>query len=194
MASETQPINQVLENEGGYAYAYGASGETYMGIDRLHHPAWPGWKLIDRYKSTVGPIRPKQVIKDEALYQLVFDFYYKKFWPSSKAGLLKNQQLANMYFDFYFHKPAIAQAALKAAAQKLNLMEAIKLANAFPVYVYAQLFKLRVLHYKNQWMNGEGRNRIYYKPGKNGSQAGVLNRAYRYPPTITDKNFISVFN
>ena len=193
MAEATESITTVLKNEGGYAYAYGKSGETYMGIDRLHQPGWPGWKIIDQYKRTVGPVGAKQVIKDERLFKLVFKFYHDLFWPASKAGLLSNQQLANMYFDFYFHKPAIAQAALIKAANKNNFSDAVKFANVWPAYVYQRLFKLRILHYNNQWMNGEGKNRIYYKPGKSGSQAGVLARANRYPAFIRDQNFISVF-
>lgn len=194
MAEATEPITTVLKNEGGYAYAYGKSGETYMGIDRLHQPGWPGWKIIDKYKATVGPIGAKQVLKNEQLFQLVYRFYYDKFWPVSKAGLLSNQQLANMYFDFYFHKPAIAQAALKAAAKKESLTEAIAYANEWPEYVYSKLYNYRILHYTNQWMNGSGKNRIYYKPGKGGSQAGVLARAKRFPAFINNQPFVSVFS
>lgn len=195
MADETVPINEVIKNEGGYAAPFGKSGETYMGIDRLHQPSWPGWVIIDNHKITVGPISNKTVLNNSRLYQLVFNFYKNKFWPASKAGLLKNQPLANMYFDFYFHKPAIAVAALKKASGKTSLGDAIAHTNKWPEHTYSEFFKLRVLHYKNLWMNGSGRSRIYYKPGRTGSQAGVLRRAYRYPKSIDDsQNFVSVDN
>ncbi len=185
MAEATEPIKISLQNEGGYAAAYGTSGETYMGIDRKQHPKWTGWPLIDVYKRSVGPVGEKKVIKDDRLFKLVFDFYYTKFWPSSQAGKLTNQQLANMYFDFYFHKPSIAQAALMKAANKTNFQEAIKVANVYPASVYENLFKLRILHYSNKWMNGK--TSTYVK-----SKAGVLARAKRFAATINTQNFVSV--
>ena len=197
MADALEPITTVLKNEGGYARAFGKSGETYMGIDRLHHPGWAGWKIIDQHKATVGPIGPKQVLKNEELFKLVYAFYYQKFWPVSKAALLTNQQLANMYFDFYFHKPAIAQAALKTASSKKTLADAIAYANQWPEFVYAKFYNLRISHYSNNWMNGSGKNRIFYKPGKSGSQAGVMARAKRFPAFINNQplqNFVSVFS
>ncbi len=189
MAAPTTAIAKSLVHEGGYAPAFGVSGETYKGIDRKHQPGWAGWRIVDSVKRTKG-LRKYDVINNAELDRLVTDFYYKNFWPKSKAGLIKNDVLANNYFDFYFHKPAIAEAALMAAAGKRNIYDAINVANTSPADVYAKFYDFRIAHYKNQWMNGSGKNRIYYSP--TGTQKTQLRRAQSYPDSIA--GFVAVKN
>lgn len=183
MASAAVPIQKSLVHEGGYDPGFSVNGETYKGIDRLQQPTWPGWKIIDAYKRQKG-LKKYAVIKDARLDALVLDFYKNKFWSVSRSGELSNQQFAENYFDFYFHKPAVAVAALKAAAGVSSLTEAITAANDNPAEVYKNFFALRIKHYSNQWMNGSGKNRIYYKPGKGGTQDTQLRRARSYPATL----------
>ena len=197
MASAAEPIKKSLINEGGYVPAFNVNGETYKGIDRKQQPNWPGWKIIDQYKRQRA-IPKYAVLKNAVLDNLVLDFYNKNFWPKSKAGFLSNQAFAENYFDFYFHKPAIAVAALLEASGTGTLADAIYYANQNPTETYSKFYNLRVAHYNNNWMNGSGKNRIYYKPGKGGTQATQLRRAKSYPATlatVTPKyNFSSFLN
>ncbi len=189
MASSAVPIKKSIVHEGSYAPAFGVNGETYKGIDRRQQPGWPGWKIIDEYKKKRFSIPKYSILKNVQLDNQVIDFYTKNFWPKSKAGLLNNQTFAENYFDFYFHKPAIAVAAIKAAAGKNDLESAITTVNANPEETYTKFYNLRLAHYNNSWMNGSGKNKIYYKPGKNGTQATQLRRAKSYPEKLAKQSF-----
>lgn len=58
MADFNKAHLEVMGNEGGYANNPADSGgETYKGIARKFHPAWPGWKMVDDLKRSL-PVPP----------------------------------------------------------------------------------------------------------------------------------------
>lgn len=59
--------------EGGYGIVDGH--ETYMGIDRTKHPAWPGWRIIDECVAHGEPLSIAPGLAD-----LVRAFYHAQFW------------------------------------------------------------------------------------------------------------------
>ncbi|MES2773378.1 MAG: glycosyl hydrolase 108 family protein [Bacteroidota bacterium] len=193
MADFNTAHETVKVNEGGYNAAYGGakgSGETYKGIDRKENPRWQGWALIDSYKRKLAPkaIPNEAIIPDPRLEALVADFIKTKYWLPSNAAAITNQPLATFFFDFYFHKPAIAVAAVNQLARtvaptvkvaKLSLTpEVVGVVNAMPAATYKNLYRLRELHYNNNFLNKE--YGIKYVKAKE----GVLNRLRRFASTI----------
>ena len=180
-------------NEGGYNRATFGSGETYKGIDRLKGgPAaknWQGWKIIDAWKSKYGIPKEESTLPIPELDILVNKFYKDNVWNKSGTQFINNQQLANFYYDFYFHKPAIAVAAMNDICKQLNpniivnsntvSTAVVNIVNALPGVVYSSLYKLRVLHYNNKYLND--RFRIKYKS----AQKGLLARVAKFPSTLT---------
>jgi hypothetical protein len=199
MAIKSIAILKTAENEGGYAKPYGNSGETYAGVDRLHVPNWPGWKIIDAYKATKG-LRQYQFIKNDVQLDTYVQLAYQKYWDSSRAELIKNTELANFYFDFYFHKPAIAVGFANEIARALNTTvvtnksfltnEVAYVINANAVEVYGKLYKMRMSHYSiglhPQNYTGE---KLKYIKSKN----GLITRVKKYPATIAEKKKFSGF-
>lgn len=188
-------ILKTAENEGGYAKPYGKSGETYAGIDRLHVPGWPGWKIIDQIKRTRG-IRQYEFIKGNAQLDTLVEAAHKKYFDTSRAGKIANTNLSAFYFDFYFHKPAIAVGFLNdyAAAAVPGIETAgstltadvITFINANAVKVYQKLWQDRMAHYKigkhPESYTGE---KLIYKTSKN----GLMERVKKYPPVIALAKF-----
>ena len=73
-------LTNTLAIEGGYANdPNDTGGETYRGISRVHHPKWPGWKIIDACKHSGIPLASR-----ELLTSMVNAFYHDEFWI--KAG------------------------------------------------------------------------------------------------------------
>ena len=73
-------LTNTLAIEGGYANdPNDTGGETYRGISRVHHPKWPGWKIIDACKHSGIPL-----VSRELLTSMVNAFYHDEFWL--KAG------------------------------------------------------------------------------------------------------------
>ena len=70
--------------EGGYANdPVDRGGETFRGISRRHHPAWPGWPLIDAAKRS-GLISVQVIDGHFAdnleMARLVESFYHQNFY------------------------------------------------------------------------------------------------------------------
>lgn len=84
---------RTMQHEGGYT----DSGPTYMGIDRRFWPSWPGWFLIDDWRS--GQIDTLQ--RDAALAGPVRDFYRAQFWDRIQGDRLAEMdvELACRVFD-----------------------------------------------------------------------------------------------
>lgn len=181
MANKTAAILLTAQNEGGYAPAFGKSGETYGGVDRLHQPGWAGWAVVDSSRKVKGAFIP-------AANPYLISFY-DKFWKSSGAAGINNQALANFYFDFFFHKPAIAVAFMNDIAapyvrntNTYTLSPAvIKFINNNENAVYAALWQKRYNHYNSSEMpvsyNGK---KINYKKSK----TGLLRRVNKYAKSI----------
>ncbi len=88
----------VMAHEGGYANdPHDNGGETYKGIARKKHPFWPGWKLIDLYKSQIN--FPGMLDRDEVLQQLVLSFYKTFFWDVLKLDKITDEAIAAELYD-----------------------------------------------------------------------------------------------
>lgn len=71
-------IDETLKIEGGYVYdPVDRGGETYKGISRRAHPDWPGWIIINRYKSISG--FEKLLDGNSELQTLVIDLYERVY-------------------------------------------------------------------------------------------------------------------
>jgi lysozyme family protein len=89
-----------LRFEGGYANDKADNGgETYRGISRTFHPAWPGWAVIDSYKVK-NSLKRGDIINDTALKTSVSDFYYEAFFKPSHLQSLDSVLVALVCFDF----------------------------------------------------------------------------------------------
>lgn len=199
MSVKSTAILKTAENEGGYAKPYGTSGETYAGVDRLHMPKWPGWKIIDAIKNTKG-LKQNQFIKGNVQLDTYVMLAYQKYWDGSRAEKIKNIDLANFYFDFYFHKPAIAVGFVNEIAKSLDaavqydngFLNAAVLAvvNRFPETVYNLLYKNRLAHYQSGLhpVSYKG-DRLKYIKSKN----GLVIRTKKYPSVLQRQYDFSSF-
>lgn len=69
----------LVGHEGGYVFdPEDPGGETYHGVARGFHPNWPGWALVDEYKTKPG--FPSSLNKDKRLQKMVQDFFKEEFW------------------------------------------------------------------------------------------------------------------
>ena len=98
MTKFTFAFERLLGHEGGYANIKGdRGGETYRGIARHYHPAWPGWQIVDEAKRL--PNFPKSLEQDARLQSLVADFYKVEFWDKIAGDKISSQVIANELFD-----------------------------------------------------------------------------------------------
>lgn len=99
MAKFNPALLKVLSHEGGYVNdPDDLGGETYKGIARKSHPAWPGWHIIDQSKKDKS--FPVTLVDDLNLQQLVEQFYFESFWEPLRADQIQNQTSAESVFDF----------------------------------------------------------------------------------------------
>lgn len=92
----------VLENEGDYSnHPNDKGGETFMGISRVYHPAWDGWKIIDEAKEELSPysIEFRDYLTKQHIYYKVNDFYKNNFWKPLMLDKIKLQRIAIKIFD-----------------------------------------------------------------------------------------------
>lgn len=92
MADFNQAFDAMIANEGGYTLHKvqgDRGGQTYAGIARQFHPAWPGWRFID-----AGDLQALQ------LSRLVRDFYFAQFWQPVRGDEITEQEIAQSLFDF----------------------------------------------------------------------------------------------
>lgn len=95
MADFNKSLALVRNHEGGYANVSGdRGGETYAGITRIYHPAWPGWAAIDAAK----PLKHNAVVP--AAEPLIAEFYEQKYWQQIQGDLIQEQRVAEFLFDW----------------------------------------------------------------------------------------------
>jgi len=90
----------VLEKKGCFIdnFEY-FNGNTYMGINRLSHPDWMGWYIIDQCKKEVHCSSLSSTLdEDLILHNLVYNFYYEKYWKEIFADTMP-ASLAIVVFD-----------------------------------------------------------------------------------------------
>lgn len=98
MADFSTAFDITSAHEGGYANdSLDRGGETYRGISRVHHPAWPGWKRVDAQRAKAG--FPKSLDRDEALQAGVRAFYKAAYWDPVLGDQLPDQAVANELYD-----------------------------------------------------------------------------------------------
>ena len=98
MADFDIALARTLRFEGGYSSNPNDSGgETYRGITRNFHPAWAGWPIIDKAKSS--PAFPSSLEANPLVQSLVAEFYRTEFWNKLRAGEIFSQAIANELFD-----------------------------------------------------------------------------------------------
>ena len=89
------------KEEGGYkppvSDGSDSGGETYRGVSRNNFPDWPGWAIVDGYKTQAG--FPKNLDVDTRLQGLVRDFY-QDWWESNRYGDIESQKVATRLFSF----------------------------------------------------------------------------------------------
>jgi lysozyme family protein len=98
MANFDAGFNKTMANEGGYSFdPADVGGETFKGISRVYHPQWPGWNIIDSYKSSSD--FPKNLNSDEELQQMIRAFYKKNFWDTIQLDEIDSQKIGEELFD-----------------------------------------------------------------------------------------------
>lgn len=155
MSNWLNTYNVIIKNEAGYAPAFGASGETYKGIDRKFFPSWIGWKIVDAAK----PLKRGAIINSAELEKDVEDFYFTYFSDLINTTLIINQTLADFTADFIFHKRYDAVKVINATARQLQPTIAIEttkvtdqvigLMNANAPAFYKVLYNNRIAYYQS---------------------------------------------
>jgi len=92
MADFDPAFEIMIRNEGGFRLTDipgDRGGQTYAGIARNFHSAWPGWAHIDAGRLD-SPDLSKQVR----------DFYKTQFWDRVSGDAIREQKIAEAIFDF----------------------------------------------------------------------------------------------
>jgi lysozyme family protein len=98
MASFKEAFAETSAVEGRYVVHHDdRRGETYRGIARRFHPAWPGWARIDAARD--DPDFPSVLAGDETLAGMVADFYKQNFWNRLRGNQIPDQAVAMELFD-----------------------------------------------------------------------------------------------
>jgi lysozyme family protein len=98
-----------------------AGGETWCGIARNFNPGWPGWKIIDSYKSVYSArMNLVDALKiNPDLEKLVYDFYKKNYWDFFQANGLP-QIIADELYDIAINCGLVT--CVKYLQSALNLL------------------------------------------------------------------------
>lgn len=108
MADFNQAFERTLHAEGGYKLTDvpgDRGGQTYAGIARKMHPAWPGWAHIDR-----GAVPPSALVRE---------FYLARFWLPLRGDEIAEQEVAEALYDFVVN--AGERTAVKLAQLTLGV-------------------------------------------------------------------------
>ena len=113
MADGKKSIGKVLTAEGfiiGRSVGYNNDGadygkETLGGISRKFWPTWKGWEIVDAAKKKPG--FPNSLISDQALYQMIIDFYDVNFWDAIGGDGIKSESIATMLVKAAVHEGVV---------------------------------------------------------------------------------------
>ena len=121
MADFEIAFDETMQFEGGYANdPDDKGGETYRGISRKYHGTWPGWKIIDEFKTRSPQTFSEELDKHSALQEQVKTFYRETFWRAIHGGELTDQHIANELFDTGVNQGSAT--AVKYLQESLNLL------------------------------------------------------------------------
>lgn len=183
MADFKKAFKMTNENEGGYKpdEAEDEAGETYAGIGRNFNPEFPGWALIDNYKSMHGPIRKGAKLNIPELDQMIFDHYKKKYWSRMYGEKITNQGIAMNLYDFFVNTEKGAARAIQRALNKVGSKiekdgiigpkTVIAINSSDPVELNNYFNEERIRHYKDE---------VIRRPAKLKNLAGWLNRVEKF--------------
>lgn len=78
------------------------NGLTFMGIYEIANPSWSGWKQIKTAINAYGDLKKASVAlyNDDALVNLVANFYKKTYWDALSLDDVNSQIKANELFCF----------------------------------------------------------------------------------------------
>lgn len=178
MADFLTAYKTVKANEGGYRnLGYDHGGETYKGIARNFHPNWVGWKLVDDYKKTNGPLKQGAVINSSVLDKMVHDFFQSLFWTKNNLYAITNQSIATLCFDMVVNHgrgPVLINEQAKilkpAIPQSTNVtLDTVAVINLYPEKMYKAIAERRV-----KYVEGLGREHL------GPDYEGVLTRAKKF--------------
>ncbi|MFN9880213.1 MAG: glycoside hydrolase family 108 protein [Planctomycetota bacterium] len=100
MAEFEIAFDETMLHEGGYVDdPDDRGGETYRGVARKFHQAWPGWKIVDELKREKPDSFADLLDQKQELQTLVASFYREQFWRPIRGEQLSDQALANELFD-----------------------------------------------------------------------------------------------
>lgn len=92
-----------LEEEEGF-YTVDDGGETWIGISRNSYPEWPGFKIIDSYKTNGSfpsyAYANKVLKQDQQLMDLVITFYHDTEWHTIDGDQIINDSIADFIADW----------------------------------------------------------------------------------------------
>lgn len=146
-------LDKILINEGGWVNDINDSGkETYAGVSRKWYPKWPGWELIDSYKSK--PNFPESLKLDNLLPELVRDFYFAEFWIPLHINNISNDELKLQIFDMGVDAGIntsiqLLQEILNVVTDGICGLKTTKAANSYKGDIVFEYKKIRIKHYYN---------------------------------------------
>ena len=121
MADFEIAFDETMQFEGGYANdPDDKGGETYRGVARKFHAAWPGWKIVDELKAKSPQNFSDELDRHVELQVLVKAFYRETFWRAIAGEQLADQHLANELFDTGVNQGSAT--AIKYLQESLNLL------------------------------------------------------------------------
>ncbi|MFO0260325.1 MAG: glycoside hydrolase family 108 protein, partial [Planctomycetota bacterium] len=100
MAEFEIAFDETMLHEGGYVDdPDDRGGETYRGVARKFHQAWPGWKIVAELNREKPDRFADLLDQKQELQTLVASFYREQFWRPIRGEQLSDQALANELFD-----------------------------------------------------------------------------------------------
>jgi len=109
----------IVPFEGLYSNDSGdKGGETVWGIARNIDTSWPGWAVVDSYRSKPG--FPGN-LKDANLQPLAITYYKQRYWDKLLLDQVTNQDIAVKLFDISVNMgQGIAATFLQRSLNVLN--------------------------------------------------------------------------
>ncbi len=100
-----EAYREVVGTEGFYSnHPNDKGGETYMGISRVFHPNWAGWRYVDMEKQRYGGfLKNNHKINNPILTSHVMSFYKETFWDKANLSQIQDKNLQRIILDAYIN-------------------------------------------------------------------------------------------
>lgn len=147
---------------------------TYMGIYRVAHPEWSGWKVVDQ-KAEQYPNRKelsRKLYENERLTEYVFDFYRREYYVPMRLTEVLEQHTADEVFVFAVNtncKKAIkiTQELIGVTADGVIGKDTLRALNAYDVLKFDEDFDKAEIRYYEAIVEAKPNKRIYAKGWRN---------------------------